>query len=357
MANFASSIEIDGFIENLIAEDSANNDITTNSIINEDRECSAAIVIKNQGVLCGVHLAERVFMKVDSSTKVHTLFEDGARVSKGDVVLDVKGRARSILAGERISLNLMQHLSGISTLTAQFVDSVKSTKAVIIDTRKTLPGIRKFQKYAVTAGGGRNHRMNLSDGILIKDNHIHLSSIDGLSMHDIVMKAKENVPHSVQIEIEVETLEQLRDVMKADPDIILLDNMDIEMIRMAVEINNGKALLEASGGVNLNNVKEIAETGVDMISIGALTHSCEALDMSLNILITKTDAIKNMFLHEFPPSGLIKHYKDFEDFRDATKRTWDITRTKSNAPDGVDFWDDEIDIPEINRFIKTLPAE
>ena len=175
-------------------------------------------------------------------------------------------------------------MSGISTLTAQFVESVKSTKAVIMDTRKTIPGLRKIQKYAVKMGGGHNHRMNLADGVLIKDNHIKFSEINGLSISDVVNKARSKVGKSVKIEIEVDDLDQFRKVIEVRPDIILLDNMDVETMEMAVKINDGRAILEASGGVKINNVKSIAETGVDLISVGALTHSVNALDMSLTIL-------------------------------------------------------------------------
>ncbi len=284
MPTILSSDEIDRFIEHLIAEDAAERDITTESVVDENIECNAVIESKEQGVVCGIDFAEMVFINIDPSINITKIVQDGTAISKGDILLELQGKASVILAGERIALNLIQHLSGISTLTAQFVNSVKSTKAVITDTRKTVPGIRRFQKYAVTMGGGKNHRMNLADGILIKDNHIKFNEINGLSISDVVKKSRENSEASADIEVEVDNLDQFRTVLMQEPDIILLDNMDIETMKMAVKINNNKALLEASGGVTLGTVKAIAETGVDLISVGALTHSSSALDMSLNIL-------------------------------------------------------------------------
>ncbi|MFL2751331.1 MAG: carboxylating nicotinate-nucleotide diphosphorylase [Dehalococcoidia bacterium] len=284
MPTILSSDEIDRFIEHLIAEDAAERDITTESVVDENIECNAVIESKEQGVVCGIDFAEMVFINIDPSINITKIVQDGTAISKGDILLELQGKASVILAGERIALNLIQHLSGISTLTAQFVNSVKSTKAVITDTRKTVPGIRRFQKYAVTMGGGKNHRMNLADGILIKDNHIKFNEINGLSISDVVKKSRENSEASADIEVEVDNLDQFRTVLMQEPDIILLDNMDIETMKMAVKINNNKALLEASGGVTLGTVKAIAETGVDLISVGALTHSSPALDMSLNIL-------------------------------------------------------------------------
>ena len=284
MSTILSSDEIDRFIAHLIAEDAAERDITTESVVDEDIECNAVIEAKEQGIGCGIDFAEMVFINIDPSINITKIVQDGTTISKGDILLELQGKASVILAGERIALNLIQHLSGISTLTAQFVNSVKSTKAVITDTRKTVPGIRRFQKYAVTMGGGKNHRMNLADGILIKDNHIKFNEINGLSISDVVKKSRENSEASADIEVEVDNLDQFRTVLVQEPDIILLDNMDIETMKMAVKINNNKALLEASGGVTLSTVKAIAETGVDLISVGALTHSSSALDMSLNIL-------------------------------------------------------------------------
>ena len=284
MSTILSSDEIDRFIAHLIAEDAAERDITTESVVDEDIECNAVIESKEQGIVCGIDFAEMVFINIDPSINITKIVQDGTTISKGDILLELQGKASVILAGERIALNLIQHLSGISTLTAQFVNSVKSTKAVITDTRKTVPGIRRFQKYAVTMGGGKNHRMNLADGILIKDNHIKFNEINGLSISDVVKKSRDNSEASADIEVEVDNLDQFRTVLVQEPDIILLDNMDTETMKMAVKINNNKALLEASGGVTLGTVKAIAETGVDLISVGALTHSSPALDMSLNIL-------------------------------------------------------------------------
>ncbi|MCH2311755.1 MAG: carboxylating nicotinate-nucleotide diphosphorylase [SAR202 cluster bacterium] len=284
MSKIPSVDEIDRFIADLIAEDSADHDITSISVFDNNIKCNAVIESRDHGVLCGIDFAEMVFRQIDSTILISKVIEDGTEIFEGDVVLDLKGNVNTILAGERIALNLLQHLSGISTLTAQFVESVKSTDAVIMDTRKTIPGLRKIQKYAVKMGGGHNHRMNLADGVLIKDNHIKFSEINGLSISDVVNKARSKVGKSVKIEIEVDDLDQFRKVIDVRPDIILLDNMDVETMEMAVKINEGRAILEASGGVKINNVKSIAETGVDLISVGALTHSVNALDMSLTIL-------------------------------------------------------------------------
>ena len=284
MSKIPSVDEIDRFIADLIAEDSADHDITSISVFDNNIKCNAVIESRDHGVLCGIDFAEMVFRQIDSTILISKVIEDGTEIFEGDVVLDLKGNVNTILAGERIALNLLQHLSGISTLTAQFVESVKSTDAVIMDTRKTIPGLRKIQKYAVKMGGGHNHRMNLADGVLIKDNHIKFSEINGLSISDVVNKARSKVGKSVKIEIEVDDLDQFRKVIDVRPDIILLDNMDVETMDMAVKINDGRAILEASGGVKINNVKSIAETGVDLISVGALTHSVNALDMSLTIL-------------------------------------------------------------------------
>ena len=284
MSSNPSSVDIDKFIEYLIAEDAADRDITTALVVDKNIECHAVIEAKEKGVLCGIDFAEKVFKSIDSSVLITKIIKDGTKISRGDIILDLKGKASAILAGERIALNLIQHLSGISTLTAQFVNLVESTEAVITDTRKTLPGMRRLQKYAVTMGGGHNHRMNLADGILIKDNHIKFNEINGLSISNVVKKSRDNADMSLKIEVEVDTLDQFREVISERPDIILLDNMDIETMKMAVKINNNKALLEASGGVTLKNVTAIAETGVDLISVGALTHSSASLDISLNIL-------------------------------------------------------------------------
>ena len=284
MSKIPSVDEIDRFIADLIAEDSADHDITSISVFDNNIKCNAVIESRDHGVLCGIDFAEMVFRQIDSTIVISKVIEDGTEIFEGDVVLDLKGNVNTILAGERIALNLLQHLSGISTLTAQFVESVKSTDAVIMDTRKTIPGLRKIQKYAVKMGGGHNHRMNLADGVLIKDNHIKFSEINGLSISDVVNKSRSKVGKSVKIEIEVDDLDQFRKVIDVRPDIILLDNMDVETMEMAVKINEGRAILEASGGVKINNVKSIAETGVDLISVGALTHSVNALDMSLTIL-------------------------------------------------------------------------
>jgi nicotinate-nucleotide pyrophosphorylase (carboxylating) len=209
---------------------------------------------------------------------------DGSEVRSGDVVAEVHGSIASILKGERVALNFLQRLSGIATATSIYVSAVQGTKALVIDTRKTVPGLRELEKYAVRVGGGRNHRYNLADGILIKDNHIAALRAQKFSMQDIIRRARENSPHTLRVEVEVETVEEAREAMEANADAILLDNMSPEQMSQAVAIIQGRCLLEASGGVNLETVRAVAETGVDFISIGALTHSVSALDISLDII-------------------------------------------------------------------------
>ena len=209
---------------------------------------------------------------------------DGAAVSPDMVRVDIDGPASSILTGERTALNFLQHLSGVATLTSRFVAAVEGTGAVVVDTRKTVPGLRALQKYAVVTGGARNHRMALGDGILIKDNHIKLLGDDEISLKEVVLRARAGGRHSLRIEVEVESLTELEQALAGGADVVMLDNMDVDTMRKAVEVNGGKAVLEASGGVGLTSVRAIAETGVDLISVGALTHSAPALDLSLRIL-------------------------------------------------------------------------
>lgn len=209
---------------------------------------------------------------------------DGTSVSPDTVVVEIEGSAASILAGERTALNFLQHLSGVATFTSLFVAAVEGTGVVIVDTRKTVPGLRTLQKYAVVTGGARNHRMALGDGILIKDNHIKLLGNDEILMCEVLARARAGGRHSLRIEVEVESLAELEQALAGGADVVMLDNMDVGTMRKAVKVNAGKAVLEASGGVNLASVRAIAETGVDLISVGALTHSAPALDLSLRIL-------------------------------------------------------------------------
>jgi nicotinate-nucleotide pyrophosphorylase (carboxylating) len=266
-----------------LAEDLDAGDLTTRRLFPRAIRAKAVILAKQPAVIAGLPAARAVFRAVDPRVRVAFLVRDGARVEPGTVVATLSGDGRSILAGERVALNFLQHLSGIATLTRRFVDAVQGTRAVILDTRKTIPGLRALEKYAVRTGGGRNHRMNLSDGILIKDNHIALAG----DLRSAVKAAKRRPgtgrrpPHP--IEVEATTLEEVREALEAGAEIILLDNMPVAAIKEAVLLIGTRVKTEVSGGVHLHNVREIAATGVDAISIGALTHSAPAADLSLEI--------------------------------------------------------------------------
>ena len=224
-----------------------------------------------------------VFRQTDPSVDTRVLMADGSEVSPGDVVADVEGSIAGILKGERVALNFLQRLSGIATATSAYVKAVQGTKASIVDTRKTVPGLRQLEKYAVRVGGGHNHRYNLADGILIKDNHIAALRAQELGLAEIVNRARENSPHTLRVEIEVESIDEAREALEAGADVILLDNMSPEEMRHVVAMSGGRRLLEASGGINLETVRAVAETGVDLISVGALTHSVRAMDISLDM--------------------------------------------------------------------------
>jgi nicotinate-nucleotide pyrophosphorylase (carboxylating) len=262
-----------------LSEDGAYNDLTTIATILSDRRARAMIVAKEAGVIAGVPLALEAFRQLDSKISIRVDLEDGTRVSAGTPVLFCTGHARALLSAERVALNFMQRLSGIASTTARYVDAVKGTKARILDTRKTTPGWRQLEKYAVRAGGGMNHRHDLSSAVLIKDNH--LSALD----NDIalaVKRARDLVPEGIKVEVECDNLDQVRAAIEARADIILLDNMSTTKMKEAVEMIEGRAVTEASGGVNLETVRAIAETGVDWISVGALTHSPKAMDLGLD---------------------------------------------------------------------------
>lgn len=262
-----------------IEEDVGHGDITTTLLIPEDSLSRALYIAKGNFVLAGFPFAKEVFNILDPATSFEVLYSDGAKVRKGDVLAEVSGKTRILLAGERVSLNILQRLSGIATITSQFADAVIGTKAKIVDTRKTIPCQRFMEKYAVRMGGGVNHRFGLFDGILIKDNHIEAVG----SIKEAVSMAKSG-HHLAKIEVEVETLKELQEALEAGADIVMLDNMPLEDIREAVTIAQGRVTLEASGDMSLDNVREIAETGVDMISVGALTHSAVAADISMKIV-------------------------------------------------------------------------
>jgi len=272
---------LDTLILNALSEDVGTGDITTESTIPEDRVAHGKYRAKESGVLCGIGVAERVFALINPQIRFTAYKKDGDAIEKGEVIAEVVGKATDVLTGERVGLNLMQRMSGIATRTAEAVKQVEGTGSRICDTRKTTPGLRVIEKYAVKVGGGYNHRYNLADGILIKDNHIVAAG----SITAAVKAARENAPHTLKIEVEVETFEQLEEALAAGADIIMLDNMSCEDMTKAVKIVGGRAVTEASGNMGDRNLKEVAECGVDLISIGALTHSVRALDISLKFTI------------------------------------------------------------------------
>ena len=271
--------ELQKVVRAALDEDQAFNDLTTIATIVSDRRARATLVARQSGTICGIALALEAFRVLDPKASIRVDREDGWRVLEGDPVLFVTGHARGLLAAERVALNFMQRMSGIATLTARFVDIIEGTNAKILDTRKTTPGWRVLEKYAVRAGGGVNHRMDLASAILIKDNH--LAACDG-DVALAVKRARDMSPAGMQIEVECERAEQVRAAVDAGAHIVLLDNMSIDQLRDSVKIADGKVKTEASGGVNLSTVRAIAETGVDWISIGALTHSPPALNLALD---------------------------------------------------------------------------
>jgi nicotinate-nucleotide pyrophosphorylase (carboxylating) len=275
--------QLDKIINLALAEDIRYGDITSQALIPNDLSGKASLLVKEKGVLAGIDVAQRVFQRVDPLLEVEILIKDGSVVKPGDNAGKISGRVISILKAERTALNFLQRLSGIASLTAQYVAKTKGTDARIYDTRKTTPGLRRLEKYAVRTGGGQNHRMNLGDAVLIKDNHINVLRATGMNIEEIVAKARRNAPAGMAIEVEATNISEAREALQAGADIIMLDNMDIDDIARAVKMAAGRAKIEASGGITLKNVRRIALTGVDMISIGALTHSYKSLDISLEL--------------------------------------------------------------------------
>ena len=276
---FLGMDNIKTFISNALREDIGPGDLTTEALIQPDIEGKAELIAKELLILAGIEVAREVFHQVNQDINFLGRHTDGEVLSSSTVIATISGPLRSLLTAERVALNLLQRLSGIATLTRQYVNGIEGTKARIVDTRKTTPGLRALEKYAVRIGGGKNHRFGLFDGILIKDNHIAAVG----SLTEAVKKAREKAPHTLKIEVETENLDQVREAISAGAEIIMLDNMDIETMKEAVKLINGKALIEASGGINLNNVRQVAETGVDLISVGAITHSARSMDISMEI--------------------------------------------------------------------------
>ncbi len=275
-------------IDLALAEDIGGGDVTTLATVAADRRARGTLLVKSPGVVSGLEVAAAVFRRVDPSVVFTPLVADGTRVEGGQPIATVEGAARSLLVGERTALNLLQRLSGVATLTAAFVAAVAGTTVRLVDTRKTTPGMRALEKAAVRHGGGHNHRFGLADGLLIKDNH--LAAVGGPDrVARAVRLARAAAPHGLKIEVEVTTLAELDEALGAGADIVLLDNMPVAEVAAAVRRTAGRAVLEASGGVTLETVRAIAETGVDLISVGALTHSAPALDISLDFALTGDD--------------------------------------------------------------------
>jgi nicotinate-nucleotide pyrophosphorylase (carboxylating) len=268
---------IDRLIERALLEDIHTGDITTRAVLPERRTAEARLIAKEDLVVAGLSIAGRVFARLDPDVIFRPCCKDGESAAKGTVLATLRGDAADLLMGERVALNLLQRMCGIATLTSRFVAAVSVTKARIVDTRKTTPGLREIEKYAVRIGGGINHRTGLYDGVLIKENHI--TAAGGIT--EAIRRARAYIPHTLKIEIETESLAQVDEALAAGADIIMLDNMDLDEMRLAVATIAGRALVEASGGVNLETVRAIAETGVDIISVGALTHSPRAMDISM----------------------------------------------------------------------------
>lgn len=268
---------LDRIIENALMEDIHTGDITTLAVVPERRPARARLIAKEPMVLAGINVAARVFTFLDASTGFRPLHGDGARLAAGDLIAELDGDSAMLLQGERVALNLLQRMCGTATLTSRFVEAVAGTRARIVDTRKTTPGLRVLEKYAVRVGGGINHRTGLYDGVLIKENHI--AAAGGITQ--AVTRARAYIPHTMKIEVETETLAEVAEAIDAGAEIIMLDNMDLATMTEAVQLIGGRSLVEASGGVNLETVRGIAETGVDIISVGALTHSARAMDISM----------------------------------------------------------------------------
>ena len=278
-----SIASVSDLIDVALAEDSASKDITTTSLIPEHGKGIAIINANTAGILAGVYVSLEVFLHVDNSLMPTTLIIDSNTLEAGQQVATIEGKISSILAAERTALNFIQRMSGIATNTAQYVNAIKDLGTKILDTRKTIPGWRILDKYAVAMGGATNHRMNLADGILIKDNHLSAMKMLGISIHDTVKRALKYAENNYTVEVEVTNFHEALEAIEAGAHSILLDNMSTKEINRIVSVNNGRALLEASGGVTLKTVRSIAETGVDAISIGSLTHSSPAIDMSLEL--------------------------------------------------------------------------
>lgn len=275
-----NNLLLDNIIKTALEEDIINVDITSDYTIPKKNNSKAVVKVKSKGIICGLDVAKRVFEIIDANVIFVKKLEDGDEVKAGDIAAEIEGNTRSLLFGERTALNFMQRMSGIATLTNEFCEIIKGTKARIADTRKTAPGLRLIDKYSVECGGGTNHRHSLSDGVLIKDNHIKAAG--GIKKALNAVKGK--IPHTIKVEVEVSNMDEVKEAVEFGADIIMLDNMNTEDMKRAVAIIAGRALVEASGGVSMDTIRGIAETGVNIISVGALTHSVKAMDISMKII-------------------------------------------------------------------------
>ena len=274
---------LDPLIELAFAEDIGIGDITTEATVPSSQKGIGTLFAKSEGIIAGLPVAERVFAKLDATLRFRALVNDGDAITIGMSIAEIQGSAKTILIGERTALNFLQRLSGVATLTSQFVKAAADYDVKIVDTRKTTPGWRALQKYAVRVGGGHNHRFGLYDGVLIKDNHI----IAAEGIRNAVQSAREAAPHTTKIEVEVETVEQVNEALDVGVDILLLDNMSPDMMQQVVQLVGTRAVTEASGGITLEQVQAVANTGVDLISVGALTHSAMPLDISLKLTLVR----------------------------------------------------------------------
>jgi nicotinate-nucleotide pyrophosphorylase (carboxylating) len=276
---------IDLVVQAALREDAPWGDVTSETLIPEEATATAHLVAREPGVLAGTRVLLATVRAVDPLIEVSVATEDGRRFSAGDTLAVLRGSARGILRAERVALNLLQRLSGIATLTARYVDETAGTRGQIVDTRKTTPGLRALERDAVVSGGGRNHRFSLSDAVLVKDNHLAILVASGFSVTEALLDMKSRLSHTTHVEVEVDRLDQIEAVLAAGVDTIMLDNFSADDLVAGVTQVNGRALVEASGGVNLETVRRIAESGVDLISVGALTHSVRALDLGLDVAI------------------------------------------------------------------------
>ena len=275
--------DVHSLIDAAVAEDQTFNDPTTQAVVPPEIQGTGMLRAKAIGVLAGVDVAIAVFKRVDPTLEVKAILQDGAPLTPGDDIAEVRGSAASILRAERIALNFMQRMSGIASDTNRYVQEIQGLKARIVDTRKTVPGHRYLDKYSVRMGGGFNHRMNLADGILIKDNHIQANSFREMGLKEVIQLALARASHTIKVEVEVESMDQVNEALEAGANIIMLDNMTVPEMAAAMQVIGNQAIVEASGGITYDTVRAVAETGVDLISIGGLTHSVNALDISLDL--------------------------------------------------------------------------